>query len=532
MKSNLLIFTLIILGFCACARYGAPSGGPVDKIPPGIDWELSSPNYKTNFDDDHIEIVFDEWINLNNPVKEIVISPPLAKPPSFTQRGRSVKIEFAEDEILKEDATYQINFGNSVRDFTAGNVLENFIYVFSTGDKIDELSVEGVVIDELSGDPAKDVLVVLYQDLSDTVLYTKKPFYFSKTDDSGKFQLNNIKEDTFQIYALKDANVSYTYDLPGEQIAFYDDFIVVKDSIKEIELKLFDELETPRLVESGQSTNGLIRVKYDRMPQSYQVTSNLPEAILSVEEESDSIYIWHNSTQKDSAQFYITRGSVIDTLSFRFGKKKLQDTKLKLASVRGRLINFHPEDTLKLKFNKILASADTAQIQLVDTSLNQIPMTIHLTDRILGVTSEFKSNEKYNIQLLPGALKDYYGVSNEDTITIDAVVNDPKAFGKIMVNVIGVDSLTYIVELREKENFLQKTKVSSDTIVLFDKLLPAIYNINVIEDRNEDGIWTPGYLKTRRKSEQIKNLTLDELIAGWELKPDLDIKILFGEIED
>ena len=136
-------------------------------------------------------------------------------------------IEFAEDEILKENATYQINFGNAVKDFSVGNIFENYVFVFSTGPVIDSLSVSGKVIDELTGEPVKDVLVMLYENLADSALILDKPFYFSKTTDDGSFQLNNLRADTFQLFGLKDENVSYTYDLPEERVAFYNKHIII-----------------------------------------------------------------------------------------------------------------------------------------------------------------------------------------------------------------------------------------------------------------------------------------------------------------
>ena len=38
--------------------------------------------------------------------------------------------------------------------------------------------------------------------------------------DSGVFSINNLKSDTFKIFALKDGNYNLLFDLPTEEIAF------------------------------------------------------------------------------------------------------------------------------------------------------------------------------------------------------------------------------------------------------------------------------------------------------------------------
>jgi len=65
---------------------------------------------------------------------QIVISPPLVKPFKVKlSRYKNVIFEFDEEEELKKDVTYTINFGESIKDFTEGNEVE-YNFVFSTGD--------------------------------------------------------------------------------------------------------------------------------------------------------------------------------------------------------------------------------------------------------------------------------------------------------------------------------------------------------------------------------------------------------------
>jgi len=51
------------------------------------------------------------------------------------------------------------------------------------------------------------------------------PEYISKTDDQGFFQINNIRNEAFKLFVLRDVNQNYLYDVPDEEIAFSDSLV-------------------------------------------------------------------------------------------------------------------------------------------------------------------------------------------------------------------------------------------------------------------------------------------------------------------
>jgi hypothetical protein len=222
MKVNYLQYALLlflIFWMSSCAKIVAPTGGPKDVEPPKV---LSSnpPNLSTNFEGKKIEITFDEFIQLKELNQKLVVSPPVEEKPEVLVKGKSLVIEFPVE--LKDSTTYNIYFGDAVQDYNEGNPIENFQYVLSTGDYIDSMTVEGKVLSAFNLLPQEDVLVMLYSDFSDSIPIKNIPEYISKTDKEGFFQINNIRNDTFKIFALRDANKNYLYDLPSEEIAFAD----------------------------------------------------------------------------------------------------------------------------------------------------------------------------------------------------------------------------------------------------------------------------------------------------------------------
>ena len=79
MKSTFFRFLLglsLALTLSYCAKRGAPTGGPLDSIPPVL--QNASPKQETTFfDKEKFVLTFDEYIQLSNLQKQLIISPPM-----------------------------------------------------------------------------------------------------------------------------------------------------------------------------------------------------------------------------------------------------------------------------------------------------------------------------------------------------------------------------------------------------------------------------------------------------------------------
>ncbi len=214
-----------MLFFWSCAQQGSPSGGPLDLDPPVV-VESDPPNYSTRFEAKKIRITFDEYIVLDNVNQELIVSPPMEEQPEVKLRKKSLIIEFEEE--LKINTTYTFNFGNGIKDLHEGNKLQNFEYVFSTGDVLDSMSVRGTLkYAENLEVPEDPISIMLYSDLRDSVPLTDIPLYVGRSNDSGLFSVNNLRPDVYKVFALKDGNNNFLFDLPSEEIAFLDTSLIV-----------------------------------------------------------------------------------------------------------------------------------------------------------------------------------------------------------------------------------------------------------------------------------------------------------------
>ena len=98
----LLIFSIASFCFFSCANRVTPSGGKKDITPPKI---ISSEpeNYSVNFNKKEIRIDFDEFIQLTDLNKQLIISPIVDPVPEITANKKSLRIKF--DNPLKENKT-------------------------------------------------------------------------------------------------------------------------------------------------------------------------------------------------------------------------------------------------------------------------------------------------------------------------------------------------------------------------------------------------------------------------------------------
>ena len=218
-------FLLLAVLCLSCAQVGAPTGGPRDEDPPVV-LESIPPNYSTRFEAKRILITFDEYIVLDNVNQELIVSPPMEEKPEVKLRKKTLVIEFEEE--LMENTTYTFNFGNAIKDLHEGNKLQNFEYVFSTGEVLDSMSVRGTLLNaENLEKPETPVSVMLYSDLRDSVPLLDIPLYVGRSDDSGVFSVNNLRPGQYKVFALNDGNNNLLFDMPSEEIAFLDTSLTV-----------------------------------------------------------------------------------------------------------------------------------------------------------------------------------------------------------------------------------------------------------------------------------------------------------------
>ncbi len=523
------------MGVLSCANTGRISGGPKDVTPPKLIEPLSTPDKQVNFDPKVLTFFFDEFVEVKDPVKQVIVSPPLTYIPSVKSRGKKVTFAFDDKETLRENATYTINFGEAIVDFHEGNKLSNFTFVFSTGPFLDSLSISGKIINAKTGDPEPEMIVVLYDILEDSIVRKEKPFYFTRPDKNGNFVFRNIRSDRFKVFALKDDNLNYKYDLETERIAFLDEPIRLEGKSMEGVL-LRSSLPIPRLALKTKNvkTYGKVSLFYNTtVPHDIDVRV-VPENIsYYTEAKEDSLSIYYD-TSLDSFQIFVGKDSL---KVFPKGKNDWLKKSHLIASSPINKKRIHPADSVVVAFNYPLKNVDFKYINVSDTTgvLDGVNYHLDVTNKNIIINYPWELGENYKITIDSNRLTDMYGHVN-DNVNIAFSTLSLGTSGTLIVDIEDLDSTkNYVVHiLKDKIPLYGYTfnQVKSAHLEL-TLLEPMKYNIDIFEDDNGNGQWDPGDYYEHRQPEVNFTYKGDILKVNRENKVQISwIKSLESLLQD
>lgn len=227
---GIVLKSMVVLMFGAaflwsCANAMQPTGGPRDSLPPVVIG--ATPSFgTTDFKDTRITISFDEYVQVTNQQSEFFVSPPLKKKPTIIVKGRGIQIDILD--TLKENTTYALNFGNSVKDNNEGNPLGSFRYVFSTGKEIDSMYMSAYTVSAEKGDTVSNTLLFFFPAEVDSIpdydstMFNLTPSVLARGESNGIVLAQNLKPIDYRVYAVKDNNTNFAYDPGVDDVAFLD----------------------------------------------------------------------------------------------------------------------------------------------------------------------------------------------------------------------------------------------------------------------------------------------------------------------
>ena len=520
------MFTLVF----SCARKGRPEGGPKDEEAPIM--VTANPPYKTiNFDKKSVKIYFNEYVVLKDLMKQLIVSPPLKTPLVINPQGTPSKhFTIKILDTLKSNTTYTFNFGNAIQDNNEGNKLESFKYVFSTGTSIDSLNIKGEVTHSFNKEKEKNISVLLYKvndSFNDSIIYKFKPEYVTSTLDSTKFNFSNVKEGKYFMIALKETTNDYLYNPKTDEIGFLNDTLTLpKDSIVIEKLRLFKEKKPFKLKRAKELFKGKIQFGFEGERKGVEIellSKTIPsyKGFYKYEKEKDTLLYWHTPLEVDSLNFLVKKDEVIDKVTVRLRKKKIDS--LKITSNISSIL--HPRDTFFLETNNPIKSIDSTKIHLTDKDTVQIPFNLKKIDiNKLAVLFKSKDNWGYSLKLLPNAINDLYEVKN-DTLNYQFNTKDVEDYGSIVLDVRNKSQKSLILQLlRQNKIFLEK-KVKLSQEIKFTSLEPEEYTVRVIIDENNNGYWDTGdYLKRLQPEKVIYMPQEFKLRANWVQNEILEIE--------
>ncbi len=448
----LTLYCLQIVLLPSCANIVPPVGGARDSFPPVL-IKANPAAASKNFQGKTITFQFDEYVEVQNAFENVLVSPAQEKFPQIDSKLRNITVKLKD--TLEPNTTYSINFGNAIKDINEGNVLTNFTYVFSTGNTIDSLQLEGTVQLAETGKADSTLLVVLYNKLYDSAVAKEKPRFITRLDGKGHFKFDYLPGGTYNLFAFKDEGFK-KYNSNSILFAFADAPISIGTDNKLIDLLAFvGEKEAPK---KSTVANAATKENKDDKRLKYQVSLQ-------------------NGLQ-----------DLLQDFEFTFTKplKEFDSTKIILTDTQYNAIKGYRlvMDTSKMK---------------------------------LTIQYPWKPDQYFKLLLLKNAATDTSDntISKNDTIRIRTRAED--SYGTVQVRFTGLDMKRHpVLQWLQGEDVYKSFPLTTTEwkIKLFE---PSGYNMRILYDDNQNGFWDTGdYWKKKQPEKAISIDQKFNVRANWE----------------
>ncbi|HMT28874.1 MAG TPA: Ig-like domain-containing protein [Bacteroidia bacterium] len=511
-----------------CANKVAPTGGTKDILPPTV-VSVSPPQRSLNLTSGKIVITFDEYVQLKDINKQLVISPIISPPPRIYVLKKSVVIELPDS--LRSNTTYTINFGNAIADNNEGNPLPQYHYTFSTGTFIDSLKVTGKILNAETGKPEKGSLALLYKStIADSSLLKIPPDYFTRSSDEGNFVIENIRDGKYKLFGLVDKSNNYLLD-PKDEFAGFEILPVdPKDSLN-FEIRVAKQPAEKQLAKGSSidEAGKLITAFTKPVTQlSWKFITDEPDEIIREKSvNNDTIIFYCLPAQSDSVKIaWYENEILIDTVLYK--KARVAGSSSTAAKNNSAAWKSDPAQggSLKgdshpiIKWSAPVIAFDTLKIQLWKDSV-QLPVSVSFLDSIqtqMQLTGTW-SEGIYTLKLLPAAITDFFSRSN-DSVVVTFTVPGERSIGTISYKLNSLVRANYILQLvNDKDEVIRQRFNSGVSEGTFEMVEPGIYRLRLITDNNNNHIWDAGDVRKGVQPEEIdyhfEKLTVR---ANWEVE--------------
>lgn len=458
------IFEMASVG--GCANIIPPLGGPRDSLPPVLIRSVPVQN-ATNFQGKTITLQFDEYVTVDNPYANVIVSPTPKKFPLITGKLKEISIKIWD--TLEKNTTYSFNFGNSIKDVNEGNVYKNFTYVFSTGNVIDSLTLNGKVILAENGKVDSTLIVLLHRNLDDSAVAKDKAPYLARLDGKGNFKFTNLPAGTFRLFALKDEGFK-KYSDNSILFAFDSDTIKIGEDNKPVSMYAFvHEKEKPK---SGKGSTTTVNPFAKAAPPK---------------------------------------------------EEKKEDKKLRFQlNLQGGEQDLLGD--LQVTFSKPLKTLDSSKFILADEKYNPIPnvkLIMDSTNKTVTIKQPWKEKVFYKLVLVKGVATDSAGNTTSRNDTIPFKTKSEGAYGTLMIRFTKLDLTKHpVLEWVLNDVIVKSIPLNSKEwkAKLFE---PGTYQIRILYDANQNGKWDTGDYWKKIQPERVFSIT-----QKVEVRPNIEKEIM------
>ena len=534
----LFILNLLLL---SCARVGSPVGGAKDTIAPRVvSTNIDTSRVNVPRDIKELRIDFDEYITLKDINKQLIISPPLQRMTKILPSGMANKYLLIQwEDTLQANTTYNFNFGNAIVDNNEGNALQYYNFAFSTGEKIDDLYISGelksLIGDQDSKSSESNMVVGLYQE-KDSMDYRQKPYYITKADPDGYFELNYLSPGNYRILAFEDSNANSVYDAGKEKVSFLKDKIVLDKNISGLKLNLYPSRKAQKYVEMKEIPGGIL-MTFEGNPENVKVLSlneKLQDYKVTHLPKSDSVRIWFDAKKLDvgiatseNLKFSYDDGVKQDTVSafYRFNTKN----EMVVSNTKGNMLA--PNQDFIITSNYFVDKIQPEKWTLVSDSIQQ-EFTAQISEKNpfeICIKSQFKEGKKYALTVPKETVSSFYETILK-SYRFDFESDKIENYGTLVVTLENAPEHILWLQLLSESGNVAYSRYSKERSITFASLKPGKYQLRILVDNNENGIWDAADFAAGEFAEDIYVFEKTiEIRPFWEIREKWNVLPVPGE---
>ena len=534
MKKILFLFLFSLL-LISCARVGSPVGGAKDTIPPKvIGSNIDTLRVNVPRDIKELRIDFDEYITLKEINKQLIISPPLKKMTKIIPSGMANKYLLIKwEDTLQANTTYNFNFGNAIVDNNESNALKYYNFAFSTGEKIDDFYISGelksLIANKEKRSEESSLVVGLYQE-KDSMDYRQKPYYITKADPDGYFELNYLSPGNYRIIAFEDSNANSVYDAGKENEGFLKEGNALDKSISGLNINLFPSKKALKYQEMKEVPGGIL-MTYEGNPAAVKVLSineKLKDYKVTHSPKSDSINIWFDAKKQnlgidasENLKFSYDDGAKQDTISvfYRYNSKN----EMTVSNTKGSVLA--PADDFVITSNYFIDKMQPEIWSLISDSISQEFTAVISPNNSyeIVIKSNFKEGKKYSLTVPKETVSSFYE-SLLKSYRFDFESGKTEAYGTLSFTLKDAPTTKFWLQLLSENGNIAYSKYGNEAVVNFNSIKPGTYQPRILVDNNENGIWDSSDFSTGTFAEDVfLNPKKIEVRPLWEIRENWNL---------
>jgi uncharacterized protein (DUF2141 family) len=532
----------------------------MDTIPP-ILINSSPENKSLNFDGNKVRLTYDEYLQIKDLNKQLIITPLIES--EYESKIRKYSIELTFPEPFDDSTTYTFNFQSAIQDITEGNVTPYNVLAFSTGDYIDSISVNGRVRDLHTFEPVEEYTVCLYKAEDTLHIFNSKPLYLTRTDEDGLYRIENIKNGFYRLYVYHDINSNLICDIPREKFGFDGDTLDLTNNMDSIMLQTYYLDMRPLEIQREGPVGNYYEIKLNKNITEYQI--DVPDTTRKIYhnfgEDKNTIRFYDSFQDMDSLLFYFTARDSLDQilrdslyLKFTESKRKKidfthsfkpRDKENITDDFEGQFTFnkptfFMPVDSMYFKYDSVtyqFIPADSVHPANEKQDVFRFDMNLFFSEYLENlrksdtVTLQVTRNRQTagpgtgNLQKNQQMVNMHFEKGSFISIEQDTMPEINYQYAKLKSENYGIirgrvvtEHPAYTIQLLEKQGYKVQQEIKNQAEYIFQHVKPGEYRIRVYIDNNNDGTWDPGNVFRLAEPEDV--FFFEEIIslrANWEI---------------